>query len=83
MSAPFRLDRSVIRVSGPDLESFLQNLLTQDAVLAPGEGRYAALLTPQGKVVADMILYGAVFMGVNIEGSILSPFWSDSTFSRV
>ncbi|HJS80817.1 MAG TPA: hypothetical protein VJ748_09355 [Vitreimonas sp.] len=59
MSAPFRLDRSVIRVSGPDLESFLQNLLTQDAVLAPGEGRYAALLTPQGKVVADMILYGA------------------------
>jgi folate-binding protein YgfZ len=59
MSAPFRLDRSVIHVSGPDLDAFLQNLLTQDALLQQGEARYAALLTPQGKVVADMIIFGA------------------------
>ena len=59
MSAPFRLARSVIRVSGPDLDAFLQNLLTQDAILEPGDTRYGALLTPQGKVVADMILHGA------------------------
>ncbi len=58
MSAQFRLPRSVIRVSGPDAGAFLRNLLTQDAVLDEGAVRYGALLTPQGKVVADMIIYG-------------------------
>lgn len=58
MTGPYRLDRSVIQVSGPDLDSFLQKLLTQNAVLETGQARYGALLTPQGKVVADMILWG-------------------------
>ena len=49
-------DRGVLSVSGADATSFLQGLLTNDVErLAPGEARYAALLTPQGKVLFDMI----------------------------
>ena len=49
-------DRGVIFVSGPDSTSFLQGLLTNDVErLQPSEARYAALLTPQGKILFDMI----------------------------
>jgi tRNA-modifying protein YgfZ len=59
MSAPARLDRSLIRVSGPEAVTFLQNVLTQD-LDGQGDGvRYAALLSPQGKVIADMFVWGA------------------------
>jgi folate-binding protein YgfZ len=44
-------------VNGPDAESFLQGLLTQDVLgMAVGDRRYGALLAPQGKIIADMIL---------------------------
>lgn len=58
MAGLYRLDRTLIRVSGPDAVGFLHNLLTQD-VERLGETRvtYAALLTPQGKVIADMNLW--------------------------
>jgi folate-binding protein YgfZ len=57
---PVRLDRSLIRVSGPDATSFLQGLLTQDiAKLAATPVLYAGLLTPQGKVIADMFTWAA------------------------
>lgn len=49
--------RAVARVAGPDAAHFLDNLLTSN-VPAPGEARYSALLTPQGKIVADMIVIG-------------------------
>ena len=40
-------DRGVLRVSGPQVETFLQDLVSNDVTtLTPGEGRYAALLTP-------------------------------------
>ena len=53
-----RLDRSLIRVSGPDARPFLDNLLTQDLTrLADGGLAYAALLSPQGKVSADMLVW--------------------------
>jgi tRNA-modifying protein YgfZ len=49
-------DRGVIRVSGADATGFLQGLLTNDIEpLQPGEARYGALLTPQGKILFDMI----------------------------
>lgn len=58
MTAPARLDRSLISVSGPDARGFLQNLLTQDLdVLDAGAVAYAALLSPQGKVNADMFVW--------------------------
>ena len=60
MTGPTRLDRALIRVSGPDARTFLNNLLTQslDHLVWPGL-RYGALLTPQGKVIADMMIWAA------------------------
>jgi folate-binding protein YgfZ len=53
-------DRGVLSVSGEDATTFLQGLLTNDVErLAPGEARYAALLTPQGKILFDMIVVRA------------------------
>ncbi|MEA2859114.1 MAG: tRNA-modifying protein YgfZ [Methylobacteriaceae bacterium] len=50
-------DRGVLRVAGPQCETFLQDLVTNDVTsLGPGEARYAALLTPQGKILFDMII---------------------------
>jgi folate-binding protein YgfZ len=50
-------DRGVLRVSGPQCETFLQDLVSNDVTtLASGQARYAALLTPQGKILFDMIV---------------------------
>ena len=49
-------DRGVLSVTGADAAGFLQGLLTNDVErLQPVEARYAALLTPQGKILFDMI----------------------------
>jgi len=49
-------DKTVIRLTGSDREHFLHGLVTRD-ILGPGEGlAYAALLTPQGKYLADFFL---------------------------
>jgi folate-binding protein YgfZ len=53
-----RSDRACLAVSGADRASYLQGLLTNDIVaLAPGQGCYAAYLTPQGRMIADMLVY--------------------------
>jgi folate-binding protein YgfZ len=50
-------DRALISVEGPDWRRFLQGLLSNDVeTLAPGEMRFAALLTPQGKFLFDMFV---------------------------
>ncbi len=50
-------DRGVVRVGGEDATGFLQGLLTNDVGrLRPGEARYAALLSPQGKILFDMLV---------------------------
>ncbi len=55
---PARLDRFLIRVSGPDARAFLDNLLTQNVeTLTAARVLYAGLLLPQGKVLADMLLW--------------------------
>lgn len=58
MHAPVLLPhRSVLAVSGPDAEAFLNGILTVSTLrLAAGERRYGALLTPQGKVIADLLI---------------------------
>ena len=53
-------DRGVVAVQGEDAAAFLQGLLTNDVEkLEPGEARYAGLLTPQGKILFDMIVVRA------------------------
>jgi tRNA-modifying protein YgfZ len=51
-------DRAVIALSGPEAHSFLQGLVTNDvAEVAPDRPAYTALLTPQGKILFDFLLY--------------------------
>jgi folate-binding protein YgfZ len=51
--------RSLIAVGGEDWRAFLQGQLTQDVdTLAVGEARFAALLTPQGRLLFDMFVIG-------------------------
>lgn len=48
--------RALARVDGADAAHFLDNLLT--ARTPPENGaRFAALLTPQGKIIADMVVF--------------------------
>lgn len=50
-----RVDRGVIGVSGADRATWLQGLVTNDVLdLEPGQRRYAAYLTPQGRMITDM-----------------------------
>jgi hypothetical protein len=51
--------RAAVALSGPDWRDFLQGLITQDvADLAPGEIRFGALLTPQGRLLYDLFVHG-------------------------
>jgi tRNA-modifying protein YgfZ len=56
MAALYRLNRTFIRVSGPDALNFLNNLLTQ-SLWSSARVAYGALLSPQGKLVADMLIW--------------------------
>jgi folate-binding protein YgfZ len=50
-------DRGVIEVAGADATGFLQRLITNSVLDIPkGEGRYAGLLTPQGKLLFDFFV---------------------------
>ena len=49
-------DRSVIEIQGQDRIKFLQNLVTNDVSKLAHGPVYAAILTPQGKFLADFIL---------------------------
>lgn len=50
-------DRGVVAVSGADAASFLDNLVTNDLEgMEDGEARFAALLTPQGKILFEFFV---------------------------
>jgi folate-binding protein YgfZ len=53
-------DRGVVRVSGEDAKSFLDGLITCDLDrVSPQAARLGALLTPQGKILFDFIVFQA------------------------
>src|SRR5690349_3914796 len=57
MKAAFLPDRGVVKVGGEDARNFLNGLVTTDVTpLAPGSGRFGALLTPQGKITVDFLI---------------------------
>jgi folate-binding protein YgfZ len=57
MKAAFLPDRGVVKLHGDDARHFLNNLVTAElGDLTPGTARFAALLTPQGKIVADFLI---------------------------
>lgn len=50
--------RGVVEVTGEDRTAFLQGLVSNDVTLArPGQAVFAALLTPQGKWLADFFVF--------------------------
>lgn len=49
-------DRALIRLSGEDVRGFLQGLVTND--VSGNLPVWAALLTPQGKVLFDVLIWG-------------------------
>jgi tRNA-modifying protein YgfZ len=52
-------ERSLIRIAGEDATHFLHNLLTCDVeAIQPETAGFGALLTPQGKIIADMFVVG-------------------------
>jgi folate-binding protein YgfZ len=48
--------RRILRLSGPDTDTFLQGLVSNDVGRLDRGPVYAALLSPQGKYIADFIL---------------------------
>jgi folate-binding protein YgfZ len=69
-------NRGVVAVSGPEAASFLDNLFTSDASKA-GQGRavYGGLLTPQGKILFDFIVFadGDRFL-IDIDRNLVADF---------
>jgi tRNA-modifying protein YgfZ len=57
MKAALLADRGVIKVVGDGARNFLHGLVTADILkLTAGTACYCALLTPQGKIIADFIV---------------------------
>ena len=57
MKAALLPDRGVVTVTGEDARRFLNGLLTADiAKVTPAAPCFAALLTPQGKILFDAIV---------------------------
>ena len=57
MQAALLPDRGVVKVAGDDARKFLNGLVTCDmAKVTPAAARFAALLTPQGKIIVDFIV---------------------------
>jgi folate-binding protein YgfZ len=57
MQAALLPERGVVKVAGDEARHFLNGLATNDiGKVAPGAPRFAALLTPQGKIVVDFIV---------------------------
>jgi folate-binding protein YgfZ len=89
MKAAFVPDRGVIKVSGADARGFLNNLVTSElGQLKPGVGRFGALLTPQGKIIADFLVTeapdddGGGFL-IDCAGALAQPLADKLGFYRL
>jgi hypothetical protein len=60
MKAALLPDRGVVKIAGDAARNFLHGLLSADILkLTPGTARFCALLTPQGKIIADFFVIEA------------------------
>ena len=89
MKAAFLPDRGVIKVSGADARGFLNNLVTAELDgVKPGVGKFAALLTPQGKIVADFLVTEAAAedgggLLIDCSGALAQPLADKLGFYRL
>ncbi len=57
MKAALLPDRGAVKVAGYDARKFLNGLITSDiAKMTPARPGFAALLTPQGKIIVDCLV---------------------------
>lgn len=57
MQAALLDERSILRITGEEATKFLEGIITHDVEsLEPDQARFAALLTPQGKIIADFFV---------------------------
>lgn len=70
-----RPSQGTIALTGADRASFLHALLTNDiALLAKGQGVYAAHLTPQGRMISDMrVIETGNRMLLDVEHDVAAP----------
>lgn len=78
-------DRSLIKISGEEAESFLDNILTCKVIgLEENQASFGALLTPQGKILFDFFLIkkdgGFIF---DISSDLAEDFTRRLTFYRL
>ena len=60
MKAALLPDRGVVKILGADARNFLHGLVSADILkLTPETARFCALLSPQGKIIADFIVVEA------------------------
>lgn len=77
MPQHFPTGRRLVSVTGADAEHFLQNLVTCDVETLPGDvARPGALLTPQGKIMFDFLIFrdGAGGFLIDIDGGLAAGF---------
>ena len=89
MQAALLPDRGIIEISGADARRFLHGLLTADIErMTEATPRYAALLTPQGKIVADLLVVqsaeaeGACFL-LDCERSLVAMLVAKLNFYKL
>ncbi len=70
-----RADRGWLRIEGRDAVPFLHALVTNDVErLRPGDGTYAAYLTPQGRMIADLdILHRGDALLAGVASGLANP----------
>ncbi|MDQ3673893.1 MAG: hypothetical protein M3365_05920, partial [Gemmatimonadota bacterium] len=73
-----RSDRMRMRISGEKAADLVTGMVTNNVTgLVPGEGQYAAALTPKGKIVADIRIFaleGALLIDTS---SAAAPGWKE------
>jgi len=79
MKASLLPDRRIVRFAGEGARAFLNDLFTSEMTTLPaGEWRYCALLTPQGKLIVDVLVMFAAgaeeVCHIDVPASQLQPF---------
>ena len=54
-------DRSILSIGGKDSKSFLQAIITCDVEKISSDPVYGAILTPQGKLLYDFIIFKKIY----------------------
>ncbi|MFL5634868.1 MAG: YgfZ/GcvT domain-containing protein [Gemmatimonadaceae bacterium] len=73
-----RSDRMRMRISGPKAAELVTGMVTNDvSALTPGEGQYAAALTPKGKIVADLRIFALEDALLIDTSSAAAPGWKE------